>query len=295
VFAVFAAPSLAQQTQGVAEKSPARKSQATKQSERQQYPTENAPLPIRVIESPSDAADRQRSAASAAEHEQADLKAQERSASAAEQQVSVGTAMAWLSLAGLFALIWTLCETRRAASAAIRAANAADKAIELQGATSHKELRAYISVSKAAVAWSEDESILYRDIVVVVNFKNCGQTPARNVLSWGTYASTAEPHKVVFGDRPDEMPVVSSGVQGPDQSGHIQFTVPHIAGEDDEIVSLTNGKKTLFVWGRIDYIDIFNKARWTMFRFVMPREGVHETGGKFMFCAEGNDIDRDDQ
>lgn len=95
------------------------------------YPTEQKPFPVILIESQADAARAQEREAKAEKHDAEDLDAQRRSASAAEQQLRVNWVALILSVFGAFFLGWTLFETRRSAAAAIRAANAAVKSVSI--------------------------------------------------------------------------------------------------------------------------------------------------------------------
>jgi hypothetical protein len=92
--ALVAASSAQQDTKRAAEGPPRVKAEAADNTNRNQYPTNDSPLPVRVIESPSDAADRKTREADAAKHEQDDLRAQVRAADAAEKQVAVGVRQA---------------------------------------------------------------------------------------------------------------------------------------------------------------------------------------------------------
>lgn len=287
--------SQAEQTQGVPKKTPAREGKPTSQSERQQYPTENSPLPIRVVESPSDEADRKRREAEAAKHEEADLDAQVRSADAAEKQVAIGRATAWLSLFGLCALIWTLCETRRSVSAANRAAAAAEGSVTAFLAASEKELRAYVTVESVSVTWrNEPDDVTIKPIRTVVVMRNSGQTPATN-FSVRAHAYDMPADATVFADSGD--PIGSIAVVGPTQTAHSDFTA-----QINSIFGVVNrwraGTHTIFVWGEIRYVDVFKKQRWTKFRYFMAPPGDQtpdakgNVTGRFSACAGGNEMDQ---
>ena len=58
--------------------------------------------------------------------------------------------------------------------------------------------------------------------------------------------------------------------------------------------SLSKGKGTVYVWGRIDYKDVLGEPRWTTFRFMT--KGIRTVyaerpgfGWKVKTCKEGND------
>lgn len=279
----------AQQAQGVSKNAPTREGQRARQAERQQYPTENAPLPIRVVESPSDEADRKRREADAAKHEDADLKAQVRSADAAEKQVVVGVATVVLSVFGFFALIWTLCETRRSVFAANRAACAAELAVTNAKDSAEKQLRAYVGVMKAYAIWSPDEDDAMRLVSIVVDFKNTGQTPAGKMTCWVASRSSKElpiEFNALLLKEPDSV-----GLLWPGQISHMRIERDLVLGQEHEISIWRKGAEALYLWGEIKYLDGFSdEARTTTFRYVMPKDGVDADGGRFRPCAEGNNF-----
>lgn len=96
-----------------------------------QYPTESAPLPVRIVETPHDVAHSREREAKSDKHDADDLDAQVRTASAAEEQVRINWTSLVLSLIGAVFLGWTLFETRRSASAATKAAAAAIRSVDI--------------------------------------------------------------------------------------------------------------------------------------------------------------------
>lgn len=104
--------------------SPPEKGQTENKARGNEYPTENAPLPVRVVQSPSDAAHGAGREAKADEHEAKDLDAQVRQAGASEQQAAASWWAVVLTGLGSGFLLWTLFETRRTANAARQSADA---------------------------------------------------------------------------------------------------------------------------------------------------------------------------
>jgi hypothetical protein len=128
VCAVFAALwGIAQSPDGarVADKTPFIESHTKGETRSANYPTEDAPLPVRVIPSAADAEHTAAREKESDEHERADLIAQ-------QQQGRAAIVSAWIALGGtvvagfaLWFLIKTYGETKAAAEAAQRSANAA--------------------------------------------------------------------------------------------------------------------------------------------------------------------------
>jgi hypothetical protein len=53
----------------------------------------------------------------------------------------------------------------------------------------------------------------------------------------------------------------------------------------DEIV---RGERAIYVFGRVDYKDIFKNDWWTEFRHVLGGEGGVRPDGSFAVCPDGN-------
>lgn len=118
----------------------------------------------------------QRSAESA--HAEQDLIAQQDSAFAATVMLAVSAGGTFVGFLGLWFILQTLAETRKAARASIRGAIASRAANRIAQNTANQQLRAYVDLSKARVI--EVDGVWYFRLWV----KNFGQTPAVNVCCW---------------------------------------------------------------------------------------------------------------
>ena len=110
----------------VPESSPTIESNANNQSEKSQGTTEQSPLHVRIVQSQDDAASTNARERDSDERQREDLKAQKRSADAAEKQVVLGRWAVGLSIAGFLGLLVTLWLTNRSVREAARAAEAAN-------------------------------------------------------------------------------------------------------------------------------------------------------------------------
>jgi len=146
--------------------------------------------------------------------------------------------------------------------------------------TARQQLRAYISITKAYAVWPAEEKGLSRPVTIAVRFKNSGQTPAHKVTSWMGVDSTTEKFEFPARDASGSV-----AVQGPGQTSEMSRERDIV----DQIERWKSGEESLYVWGEIEYVDAFKEKRLTKFRFVMPKEGMHETGGRFRPCPDGNE------
>ena len=95
----------------------------------------------------------------------------------AEQQTLFAKLQTWLVGIGTFVLVITLYLTRESVKAAIKAAGAANKSVKVTSDTARKQLRAYVSTTKADLL----DPKLGEPTRARLGFRNTGQTPAYNV------------------------------------------------------------------------------------------------------------------
>ena len=57
---------------------------------------------------------------------------------------------------------------------------------------------------------------------------------------------------------------------------------------EEERVALSNGQLTIYVYGRIKYCDVFGRAQWSSFRYMVGGP-VGVRGNIMAGCEEGND------
>ena len=162
--------------------------------------------------------------------------------------------------------------------------------------TARRQLRAYISLTEGEIVISEEK----KEFRVVLKFINCGQTPAYSVSS-SFEAEIRELQEVkrpeigqVF---PSAKPVGERGsntIAGPGLHINTAEVKPFI---NDQLGSVGRGTSAIFVWGEINYIDIFDQPHWLKFRYVNGGKAHDKlktnSGWHLQPCKEGNDADRD--
>lgn len=175
----------------------------------------------------------------------------------AEQDLEAQRDMAWWSkiasiatCIGVFLLAATLWETTRTTAAAAAATRAANKALEHSKETAERELRAYLSIESMNLIRDGDSFNLRTKIV------NDGQTPARGVRAWLQMGVRTPAGENIVEEEPGEQGSASLGTGK-------WVTVPaQITLTAAEMAQIEGGQRTIFVWGRVTYVDIFDKDRF---------------------------------
>lgn len=148
--------------------------------------------------------------------------------------------------------------------------------------TAERQLRAYIFVSDSSRLGGPSPAPEFRIVV-----KNFGQTPARNGTYW--VSSKIDKYNSTAGfDRPKDAGT------GRFKSG--PFHVSTVTGinvepgklrlEGDRLTDFREGKIAFFVFGELNYTDVFDKYKITKFRLMYTIGG--EPHGKLSNSEEGN-------
>lgn len=124
---------------------------------------------------------------------------------------------------------------------------------------SQQELGAYIGVESCEV-FSDDWGSTF---AVGVRIKNAGQTPAFNVthcIEADLQILHGEPLTFPVPDRkPGKLPIAPGF--------GITLRTPIAVGGQSGTSSIDVGQRTIYVWGRVDYEDVFDKPQSLEFRF----------------------------
>jgi hypothetical protein len=155
----------------------------------------------------------------------------------------------------------------------------------VQGAalTSERQLRAYVSVTNAAVINFGKPESLQADIL----YKNTGQTPAYKLTVWATIAVAKYP----LGEFP--APAMTLGITslGPSAEYHVRPRTKR-ALTPEEQSAVVDGTKAIYIYGEIGYLDAFDVKRVTRFRGEYVGTGTAPpAGGELLFTQtpEGNE------
>ena len=118
--------------------------------------------------------------------------------------------------------------------------------------TARRQLRAYISVVNGDIELVNGGN----GIRAQVKIKNFGQTPAYGASAWAV-VRVLEADATGFSMKKGEKPAVHS-VMGPSA----ETVVARLAAvSTDDLAAIYDGTKRIFVWGRVEYIDAFDRHR----------------------------------
>ncbi|RWN44686.1 MAG: hypothetical protein EOS03_23865 [Mesorhizobium sp.] len=237
--------------------------------------------PVTIVETPdqpSHVAEREKQSDA---HDASGLDAQERAANAAERSAATSERQevpAWaqiiIGIASTIIAVIALVVSLFTAVASIR--------------TTRIQLRAYLSAFDFDTVISNQNTPPH--IVTKITFKNSGQTPARNVVLniwWevGTPPFDEGRHDNAVlkvegrGSIPAGMPfygAVRTSPTGPDR----------IVSQED-IEQIVDGNLSFWIFGVIEYDDVFGRSHRSRFRYVM-NVGTDNIA-TFSPCAAGND------
>lgn len=210
--------------------------------------------------------------------EEADLCAQMRVAKAAENIAALADRQIKLSYLELGALLLSLLAISVAAMIAMRA-------LRLARDRTRRELRAYVFPIYAHI----------RDVrasrpAFVIDVKNFGQTPAyglrvKTALQSGSHPLTT---KLV----PEVQSSIATAQLAPQAALFDEIALTHSLSAN-EISALAEGSAAIYLFGEIEYLDIYKKKRWTTFRMRLGGPEGIPTHGRLGYHEEGNDADRD--
>lgn len=179
----------------------------------------------------------------------------------------------------LYFLWRTFTENRRTANAAIKAAEAAEKSVEVTSDTAERQLRAYVTMKNCIVEF-ENNRIIKIKIVV----KNTGQTPALKIHCVNKIRVGLPESFNITADLEPDINTVAAG----DLGAGIEFTNDYSIGPIDHEVwnGVQNRSVPVFVWGEYRYWDIFKRER----RYTRYRMTLHPTDNELSPYPGGNEI-----
>lgn len=160
--------------------------------------------------------------------------------------------------------------------------NATKKLVMGADRTAKHELRAYMGVDSIQIHQGWTIGSPNRGKLIIRNF---GKTMAQNVRIY-----IASSHN----DATDRFPVEDTNGHTVTMPGEGMYFEESIPLKPNTTGQLMEGRGNIYIWGRIDYIDVFQEPRWTTFRFVSDK--VVSTPGPSGYngwsakhCEEGND------
>lgn len=141
---------------------------------------------------------------------------------------------------------------------------------------SKRQLRAYVNVLSVKMV------NVQRGQQVHIEFKNFGQTPAKNIRVW--WEMTIRELQLVGGLERSTSPTAKHGVLAPSDLYTMSAPLP-LFSDGGEV---HDGKKALYVFGQLCYRDAFDEDRITNFQFTIRGTGWLSDRELYV-CEEGNE------
>lgn len=163
---------------------------------------------------------------------------QNQEASDKQKTINVEWWLVWVSIVQALALIGTIFVLKN---------------------TAQRQLRAYVCMTAGMLKFRHANMF---DIHIQI--KNSGQTPAYKVKQWMRVEIGEYPRKTPIPDPPKNFQM-STGVVAPNEIHDMVRESYRIPAPDEDLGSL---QKTVFVSGRVLYVDAFGKNRQTDYRLI---------------------------
>jgi hypothetical protein len=170
--------------------------------------------------------------------------------------------------------------------AAQDSARAAKRTVNIMTDTAARQLRAYVFEH----ADTDNTKVCPEGWVVDVEIRNAGQTPAYDVRCASTLRPLIDPLPKDFEFSPSVFDegtfVVNPGIP------RANSVKTELMSPSDR-AAVKNGDKVLYLWGRIEYVDVFERPHFGEYRLRFQVEVRGDNiFGQWVYCAQGNDVDR---
>jgi len=158
--------------------------------------------------------------------------------------------------------------------------------------TSKKQLRAYVFPSSATINHGRfmDPPITNKDaqLWVHIEWKNTGQTPAYKVISWSNFEIIEWNNEGLL--IPPKLEPLHTNTLGTSITGNRGFWTRVL--NPAELLELTEQKKLIYLYGKIEYEDVFGSSHYTNFRLYYNGTYPISAGpAGLSFSVNGNDSD----
>jgi hypothetical protein len=174
-------------------------------------------------------------------------------------------------------------DAKRAGIAAERAADATAASVDLARDTAKRQLRAYVTVN-GVIRTKDPGDLSGKGFAVLVDIKNNGQTPASDSLQWARIEIREFPLVTPLPIHCLENP--TRGILPPEAKNLAFPTFTRDLTTIEENAILAN-HTAVYVYGEIEYLDVFGDRHLTQFRFRCNGQGYPL--GMFKPDGEGNE------
>jgi hypothetical protein len=164
--------------------------------------------------------------------------------------------------------------------------DASERQLEHLKESAERQLGAYIGVSEGRIVSYDWGNTFVAEITI----KNTGQTPAYQVTHYIS-ATSRDRGTIESFNMPAKKP--QKWVMAPSASWKLAQNIGPI-----NVGTIQQGQREIFVWGHVDYFDVFDKPQWLEFRLRNEREErqaigatskVVTIGWELEPCEDGND------
>jgi len=213
--------------------------------------------------------------------------AAEKTAAASEQTLGVMQLLVLIGAVATLLLFLTFIPLFMAASGARRAARnvaGGGSAMPAGGKDREEELRAYLDVDKLEfIETPESEGV----VKAKVAFRNSGQTPAFKIRSATEIGIRDVADEALVPTMP--LPDRAKSATRP-RLGREATTVDIVQCDSSPSVAdrVMNGDATIVVWGFVEYVDIFDRKRRTIFQYLCNADTL-DTGQIFKPMTRGDE------
>ena len=140
--------------------------------------------------------------------------------------------------------------------------------------TARRQLRAYVCFESGFLKFAGENS---RDVEAHVGIKNYGQTPAHNVKHWVRAQVVSYPLREELPKPPPNIPVSASELPPNERSLAIERPEGRLGKEPIVVLGITL-QRTVCVYGRIEYTDVFGKPWHGEYRLIYGGGGEIRKG-----------------
>ena len=152
--------------------------------------------------------------------------------------------------------------------------------------SAQRQLRAYVNIAGVAARNVTDitKTIQYHIVI-----ENTGRTPAYQVRM--VYTAELLEYPLSLYPAAEVSGYLSETIIGGGRDAETVFDAERPLRQN-EVSALASGTKAIYVFGRIDYQDIFERGHWTRFRFMIGGPVLPRSDGPLAACDEGNECSK---